>query len=421
MSRPKLVVVGNGMAGVRTLEELFKRAPDRYAITVFGSEPHPNYNRILLSPVLAGERTLEDIVLNDFAWYQDHAIELRTGCRVDAIDRSRRIIRDATGATTHYDRLLLATGSLPIMLPIPGRELEGVLAYRDIADTQAMLEASSRYRHAVVIGGGLLGLEAACGLTLRGMQVTVVHLAGWLMERQLDETAATLLRQSLEERGLAFRLGAKTTALEPAQSGRIGAVRLASGEAIAADLVVMAIGIRPNTALAEAAGLPCRQGVLVDDTLQTYDPRIYAVGECANHRGQAYGLVAPLFEQARVCADHLAGLGTLHYSGSVLATKLKVTGIDVFSAGNFQADPGTDELLFSDDETEIYRKLVVRQDKLIGACLYGDTDLGPWYQELIRLGVDISALRDVMMFDDPGQTSPAVPAPQRAAHAPAAT
>jgi nitrite reductase (NADH) large subunit len=401
MSTARLVVVGNGMAGIRTLEELLRRDAKRYAITVFGAEPHPNYNRILLSPVLAGERTLDEIVLNDFGWYEAHGIELRCGQKVVSIDRSRRLVFAENHEPTPYDRLLLATGSVPIVPPLPGSGLQGVLAYRDIADTQKMIAASTQFRRAVVIGGGLLGLEAACGLVRRGMEVTVVHLAPWLMERQLDRTAAGLLQESLEARGLRFRLSAKTEAFSEGDAGQVGSVVLADGEIIPAQLVVVAIGIRPNTALAESAGLYCDRGIVVSDTLQTFDPRIYAVGECVSHRGRSYGLVAPLFEQAQVCADHLAEGGVLRYGGSILSTKLKVTGIDVFSVGDFLGDAKTEEILLADRDTAVYRKLVLRDGKLIGACLFGDTEDSPWYLDLIRQQADVDSLRDELMFGRP--------------------
>ncbi len=341
MKKMKLVLVGNGMAGVRTLEDLLNIAPDLYDITVFGAEPHPNYNRILLSPVLAGEQTVQQIVLNPLSWYEEHGITLHCGKRVERIDRIKRRIIASDGTEAEYDRLLLATGSMPFILPVPGKELDGVVAYRDIADTEAMIDAASRYRHAVVVGGGLLGLEAANGLMQRGMQVTVVHIMPWLMERQLDEVAGGLLQKSLEARGIRFEIGAQTEALMSDDAGRVRAVRFKDGREIPADLVVMAAGIRPNTALAEAAGLHCGRGIVVNDTLQTVtDPRIYAVGECAAHRGIAYGLVAPLFEQGKVCATHLAHFGIGRYTGSQTSTKLKVTGIDLFSAGDFMGGAG---------------------------------------------------------------------------------
>ena len=401
MSKMKLVMVGNGMAGVRTLEELLRIAPDLYEITVFGAEPHPNYNRILLSPVLAGEQAVEQIILNPLSWYEDHGIRLHLGKSVEAIDRARRTVSAADATCERYDRLLLATGSNPVMLPIPGQDLAGVLSYRDIADTQAMIEAAGRGGRAVVIGGGLLGLEAANGLMLRGMQVTVVHLMPWLMERQLDSTAAAMLQHSLERRGLRFVTSAQTEALLGGSDGRVSGVRLRDGTELGADLVVMAVGIRPNTALAERAGLHCQRGIVVTDTLQTVtDPRVYSVGECVSHRGVAYGLVAPLFEQSKVCANHLANFGIGRYGGSQVSTKLKVTGIDLFSAGDFLGGDGCEEITLSDPTAGVYKKLVIRDDRLVGACLYGDTVDGNWYFKLLREARNVADLRDHLMFGE---------------------
>ena len=401
MRKMKLVLVGNGMAGVRTLEELLKIAPDLYDVTVFGAEPHPNYNRILLSPVLAGEQTLDEIVLNPLSWYEEHGIDLHLGKKVVDVDRRRRIVRAADGTEAEYDRLLLATGSNPFILPVPGKDLEGVIAYRDIADTDAMIDATSKYKHAVVIGGGLLGLEAANGLMLRGMQVSVVHLMPWLMERQLDDAAAKLLQKSLEDRGLKFLMGAQTQALIGGKDGRVMAVQFKNGSEIPADLVVMAAGIRPNTELAEKIGIHCHRGIVVTDTMQTItDPRVYSVGECASHRGVAYGLVAPLFEQGKVCATHLAQFGIGRYTGSQVSTKLKVTGIDLFSAGNFTGGQDCEEIVMSDPYGGVYKKLVIRDDKLVGACLYGDTVDGAWYFKLLREGRSVSDIRDKLMFGE---------------------
>jgi nitrite reductase (NADH) large subunit len=397
--KPKLVMVGNGMAGVRTLEEMLRIAPDLYDITVFGAEPHPNYNRILLSPVLAGEQTVAQIILNPRSWYEEHNIELHLGKKVVEVDRARRVVRTSDGIAARYDRLLLATGSHPIALPVEGADLAGVVAYRDIADTEAMIDAAARYHNAVVIGGGLLGLEAANGLMLRGMNVTVVHLVPTLMERQLDETAARMLQASLERRGLQFRTGARTERLVGDPQGRVSAVQLFSGEQLPAELVVMAVGIRANTELAERMGLHCHRGVVVSDTLQTVtDPRIYAVGECASHRGVSYGLVAPLFEQAKVCATHLARFGIGRYTGSQVSTKLKVTGIDLFSAGDFHGSADTEEIVLSDPVGGVYKKLVIRGDRLVGACLYGDTVDGAWYFSLLREGRKIGHIRENLMF-----------------------
>ena len=405
MKRLKLVLVGNGMAGVRTIEELLKLAPDMYDITVFGAEPHPNYNRILLSPVLAGEQTIDEIVLNGWDWYADHGITLHAGRKVTEVDRIGRLVRavgpDGEVVETTYDRLLLCTGSNPFILPVPGKDLKGVIGYRDIADTDYMIETARTHRHAVVIGGGLLGLEAANGLMLRGMQVTVVHNSGCLMDRQLDTVAGGLLRQSLEGRGLSFRLAAQTQELVDDGAGRVKAVRFKEGPEVPADLVVMAVGIRPNTALAESMRLHCNRGIVVNDTLQTVtDPRVYSVGECAAHRGIAYGLVAPLFEQAKVAANHLAQWGIGRYQGSLTSTKLKVTGIDLFSAGNFQGGEGTEEIVMSDPFGGVYKKLVLKDDKLIGACLYGDTSDGSWYFKLLRDGRSIADIREKLMFGE---------------------
>lgn len=420
--RKRLVVIGNGMAGVRTLEELLKVAPDRYDITVFGAEPHPNYNRIMLSPVLAGEQTVDDIVLNPVAWYEQHGIRLHRGKTVTAVDRQRRIVTADDGTEAPYDRLLMATGSQPFVPPVPGHDLPGVVTYRDIADTQAMIEASRIHRHAVVIGGGLLGLEAANGLNQRGMDVTVLHLGAWLLERQLDSEAARLLQASLAARGLKFVLQAQTAACHANAQGRVGAIALQDGRTLPADLVVMAAGIRPEVRLASRMGLQCQRGILVSDTLQTLtDPRIYAVGECANHRGTAYGLVAPLYEQAVVCANHLADIGIGRYLGSQVSTQLKVTGIHLFSAGDFMGGPDTQNIVLRDPLRGVYKKLVLRGDTLVGACLYGDTQDGPTYFSLIRQGASVAAQRDTLMFGPrPASPAPHTRAQPTSAPAPAA-
>ena len=394
--RKKLVLVGNGMAGMRAVEELLALAPDLYDVTVFGSEPHGNYNRILLSPVLAAEKTIADIMLNPRDWYEEHGITLHAGDTVTRIDRARRRVVTASGFESPYDRLILATGSTPVVLPLPGKDLPGVLSYRDIADVDRMIDAAQSYRHAVVIGGGLLGLEAAYGLQKRGMDVTVVHVLPTLMERQLDPAAAALLRASLEQRGLTFHMPAQTSAL--VGEGRVQAVRFADGTELPADLVVMAVGIRPNVALAKASGIACERGVLVNDTMQTYDPRIYAVGECVQHRGACYGLVAPLFEQAKVVANHLAEFGIGRYAGSQTSTKLKVTGIDLFSAGDFTGGADTEELLFQDAARGVYKKIVVKDNRITGAVLYGDTVDGSWYFQLLRDGTPIADFRDNLLF-----------------------
>ncbi len=402
MQKMKLVMIGNGMAGVRTLEELLKIAPDHYEITVFGAEPHANYNRILLSPVLAGEMTLKEIMLNDLDWYAANNITLHLNKTIVKIDRVAKKVIAVDGTEAEYDRLLLATGSNPFILPVPGVKLEGVISYRDIHDTNAMIDAASRYKNAVVIGGGLLGLEAANGLKLRGMSVTVVHLMEWLMERQLDRTAAGMLQQSLEAKGLQFMLKTQTAEIvgdrDDGKAGRVKSVRFKDGSELVADLVVMAVGIRPNTQLAESAGLYCNRGVVVSDTMQTYDPRIYAVGECVAHRGIAYGLVAPLFEMAKVCANHLAQFGIGRYQGSVISTKLKVTGVDLFSAGDFSGGADTEDIVLHDSVGGVYKRLVLRDNRVIGSVLYGDTVDGAYYFQLLRDRQDIHEVRDHLMF-----------------------
>ncbi len=397
-ARERLVVIGNGMAGVRAVEEILKLDPARYAITVIGDEPYGNYNRILLSPVLAGENTIDDIMLNTPEWYAENGIELIKGVAATRINRPRRQVELADGRSVPYDKLIIATGSKPFILPVPGNDLEGVIGFRDIADVETMLDAARQYEKAVVIGGGLLGLEAANGLMKNGMDVTVVHLMETLMERQLDATAGNMLRASLEERGMKFVMPAKTTELLGDETGRVRAVKLEDGTEIEADLVVMAAGIVPNIQLAKEAGLHCERGIVVNDFLMTFDPRIFAVGECVQHRGVCYGLVAPLYEQARVLANHLAGTGWMTYEGSVTSTKLKVTGIDLFSAGDFLGGDGTEELVMLDEKGGIYKKLVIRDDRIIGAVLYGDTVDGTWYFQLMKDGTDISDIRSKLLF-----------------------
>ncbi|AOZ09571.1 NAD(P)/FAD-dependent oxidoreductase [Cupriavidus malaysiensis] len=395
-AKPRLVVVGNGMAGMRTVEELLRLAPDLYDITVFGAEPHGNYNRILLSPLLAGEKTVDDIMLNTPEWYAQHGIELLAGDPVVAIDRPRRLVRAESGRAVRYDRLLLATGSKPFILPVPGHQLEGVIAFRDIHDVEQMLAAARRHRHAVVIGGGLLGLEAANGLLRQGMEVTVVHATDSLMERQLDKPASALLKQALERRGLRFLLDARTSGILGEE--RVTGVCFQDGSQIPADLVVMTAGVRPNTALAQSAGLRCERAILVDDTLQTYDPRIYAVGECVQHRNATFGLVAPIWDQARVCAAHLAGAGHRRYIQQATATKLKVTGVDLYSAGDFLGGEASEDLVLRDPRRGVYKRLVLEDGCLVGAVLYGDVQDGPWYFDLIQRRASVGAMRQRLLF-----------------------
>jgi len=394
--KEKLVLVGNGMAGVRTIEELLKIAPDMYDITVFGAEPYGNYNRILLSPVLAGEKTIDDIMLNTLEWYEENNIKLHVGKTVVDVDRkSRKVITD-DGTEESYDRLLLATGSNPFIIPVPGHELPGVIGFRDIKDVDTMLDTAKSRKHAVVIGGGLLGLEAANGLKIQGMDVTVVHLTDTLMERQMDEVSGRMLQQSLEDKGLQFLMATQTEAILGDE--QVKAVRFKDGLEISADIVVMAAGIRPNIELAEKIGLHCERGIVVNDTMQTFDPKIYSVGECVQHRGETYGLVAPLFEQGKVCANHLAKYGIGRYEGSVTSTKLKVTGIDLFSAGDFIGDDSTEDIIMKDVANGVYKKVVLKDNKIHGAVMYGDTVDGAWYFQMLRDGTDVSDIRDHLMF-----------------------
>ncbi|WP_109109720.1 nitrite reductase large subunit NirB [Azospirillum sp. TSO35-2] len=395
-AKERLVVVGNGMAGMKTVEELLAKAPGRYEITVFGAEPHPNYNRIMLSPVLAGEKTFDQIVLNSREWYDANGITLLTGEPVEGIDRAAKTVVSQSGRVVSYDRLLLATGSMPFIIPVPGATLPGVIGFRDLADVDAMLEAAARGGRAVVIGGGLLGLEAANGLRVKGMDVTVIHLMPTLMERQLDPSAGTLLQRELERRGIEVLTGADTA--EILGDERVTAVRLKDGRELPADIVVMAVGIRPNMALGKLAGLDCGRGIRVDDQMRTSDPSIFAVGECVEHRGVTWGLVAPLFEMAKVLADRLAGGEGGAYTGSVTSTKLKVTGVDVFSAGDFSGGEGTEDIVFRDAARGVYKRLVLKDGKLLGAVLYGDTKDGAWYFSLLKDGADVSAERETMIF-----------------------
>ena len=399
LPRRRLVVVGNGMAAMRVVEELVQMAPEVYDITVFGAEPHGNYNRIMLSPLLAGEKQREELFLHTPEWYRKHGVTLHMGDPVTGIDRRRRTVSSQSGRSVSYDRLLLATGSTAVVLPVPGCDLPGVVTFRDLKDVDTMLEAARTHRRAAVIGGGLLGLEAANGLARQGMDVTVVHLSEWLMERQLDEAAASLLKASLESRGLKFLLATRTAAVTGTE--RATGLKFADGTELPADLVVMTAGVRPNITLAKQVGLRCERGILVTDTLQTWDPHIYAVGECVQHRNQTFGLVAPLWEQARVCAAHLAGFGARTYRSSISATQLKVTGIDLYSAGDFQGEEGTETLVLRDPARGVYKRLVLQGDKVRGAVLYGDTRDGAWYFDLIRKGSSVRGLRDQLLFGPP--------------------
>ncbi len=391
----KLVVIGAGMASGRALEELFERAPGAYDVTLFGAEPRGNYNRIMLSPVLSGEKTYDEIITHDADWYAEHGVDCRFGEAVTGINRERKVVVSANGETP-YDKLIIATGSAPFIIPVPGKDLPGVMAYRDLDDTNAMIEAAETPgAKAVVIGGGLLGLEAAAGLKARGMDVTVLHLMDHLMERQLDPAAGYLLKKELEGRGINVRLNASTKAILGEE--KVDAVLLEDGGVIEADIVVMAVGIRPETRLATDAGLAVGRGVHVDDQMRTSDAEIFAVGECVEHSETVYGLVAPLYEMAKVLAQTLAG-ETAAYQGSTTSTKLKVTGVDLFSAGDFAEAEDREEIVLRDAAQGVYKRLVLQDNKIIGAVMYGDTADGGWFFGELKEGADISEMRDTLIF-----------------------
>jgi len=393
MSEP-LIVIGNGMAAARLVDELGKSALGRYAIAVIGEEPRLAYNRVLLSALLAEEVGFSDIELKPARWWRDRGVTLRYGVRATAIDPSARRIALADGTRLPFSKLVLATGSLPMRLPTPGMELPGVLTFRDIDDVNTI--AASKGARVVVVGGGLLGLEAAYGLAKARAQVTVVHLMDRLMERQLDARAAAMLKRAVESKGITVRLEAQTARV--LGKTRVEGVELSDGSVIAADAVVVAVGIRPSIELARAAGIEVNRGIVVDDHLETSVPGIHAIGECAEHRGSCYGLVEPGYEQAQVLARWLAGRDA-SYAGSVLATNLKVSGVNVFSAGDFLgATKGADEIVLSDPGVGVYKKLVVADDSLIGDVLFGDTVDAPWYLDLIRSGAPIGTLRDDLVF-----------------------
>ncbi len=394
----KLIVVGNGMAGIRTVEELHALAPDAYDITVVSSEKCGAYNRIMLSPVLAGERKFDDIVTHPESWYAERGITLLAGFTVTGVRRQQREVLLDDGRVLHYDRLLLATGSVPFIVPLPGHQHPDVVGFRDIQDVSRMVAAAAHKKRVAVIGGGLLGLEAANGLLRQGMDVTVIHEAPCLLNRQLDAEAAGFLKESLLARGLKFRLGAQTAQIVHSEDGtRIDKLRFQDGSELPTDMVVMAVGIRPNVSLARKIGLQVDKAILVNDTLQTFDPCIYAVGECVQHRGALFGLVAPLFEQARVCANHLAGMGVSRFVQRATATTLKVSGVSLYSAGDF-TDADAESLILRDPVGGVYKRLLIKNDRVIGSVLYGDTNDSSWYFDLIREQSDVASMRESLLF-----------------------
>lgn len=392
----KLVIIGNGMAPGRMLEELFEKAPGRYQVTIFNAEPRVNYDRIMLSPVLSGEKTYEDIIIHGDGWYIQHGITLYKGHRIVNIDRAAKTVTSDQGVTESYDKLVIATGSVPFIIPVPGKDMPGVITYRDLDDVDAMLLAAQSRAKAVVIGGGLLGLEAAAGLAMRGMDVTVLHVMPTLMERQLDPAAGYLLQKAMEDRGIKVITKANTKQI--VGTDKVEGIELDNGTIIPASLVVMAVGIRPNAGLAKEAGLAVNRGIVVDAGMQTSDGDILSVGECAEVDGMVYGLVAPLYEMARVAAAHLAGDTTPAFVHADTPTKLKVTGINLFSIGDFADGDDREEIVLRDATAGIYKRVILKDNRIIGTVLYGETSDGAWFNDLKKKGVDISAMRDTLIF-----------------------
>lgn len=392
MKKQKLVLIGNGMAGVRAVEEVLKLDPDRFEVTVFGSEPHPNYNRIQLSKVLQGDTDIADITLNSWEWYEENGILLYPGETVDSIDTVQQTISTDKDRKVSYDKLIMATGSVPFMLPLPGADKEGVTAFRNIQDCERMIDASVNYKKAVVIGGGLLGLEAARGLLNLGMEVDVVHISDTLMERQLDHTAGKMLQKELEKQGMNFLLNKQSA--EIIGNNRVEGLKFKDGEVVPADLVVMAVGIKPNMMLAKENGIPVNRGILVNDHLETEIPNVFAVGECAEHRELVYGLVAPLYQQGQEMAKRICGIEGDGYQGTILSTQLKVSGVDVFSAGTIVEEENTKSVTLFDDWRGVYKKVLVNDGKITGAVLFGDTKEGTRLLSLINKQAPIEEYMD---------------------------
>ena len=402
--KTRLAIIGNGMAPGRMLEHLLEADPERYRITIFNAEPRVNYDRIMLSPVLSGEKAYEQIIIHGDGWYVDHGITLYKGHRIIAIDRETKTVMSDQGVIEAYDRLVIATGSLPFVIPVPGKDLAGVLSYRDLDDVQAMLLAAQSRDRAVIIGGGLLGLEAAAGLAARGMPVTVLHVGESIMDRQLDPAAGHLLKRALEQRGIEVITRANTVRIVGA--ARAEGVELDDGRVIPASLVVMAVGIRPNVTLARDSGLAVNRGIVVDDGMRTSDPSIYSLGECAEVGGRTYGLVAPLYQMARVCAKRLLDQDDGGFVHGDTPTKLKVTGVDVYSVGDFADGEDREEIVLRDAAAGVYKRLIVRDNRIIGAVLFGDTGDGPWFGDLQKQQVDIADIRETVIFGQAFQGGP---------------
>ena len=393
----KLVVIGAGMASGRMLEHLISGDPQAYDITLFNAEPRGNYNRLMLSPVLSGEKTYADIVTHDDDWYAENNVTTRFGEKVVAVDRDRKVVIGEKGEVA-YDKLVFATGSNPFMIPLPGHDLPGVIAYRDLEDTQSMIDLGAKPgARAVVIGGGLLGLEAAAGMAARGVDVTVVHIMGHLMERQLDESAGFLLRRSLMDKGIKVLCSANSKEIVAGDDGRVRALMLDDGTELPCDLLVMAVGIRPNVALAQDSGLAVGKGVHVDDQMVTSDADILALGECVEHDGALFGLVAPLYDQAKVLAHTLLGIED-RFVNKEVSTKLKVTGCDLFSAGDFADAENREDIVFRDPARGVYKRLVLEGNRIVGAVMYGDTGDGAWFYSHIKDATDVSEMRETLIF-----------------------
>ena len=390
-----LIIIGAGMATGRAIEHLVENAPDAFNITLFNAEPRGNYNRIMLSPVLAGDKTYEEIITHDDAWYAEHGVTCRFGERVAKIDRAAKTVTAANGDVLPYDKLIFGTGSNPFMIPLPGHDLEGVIAYRDLEDTERMM-AMGPDNKVVVIGGGLLGLEAAAGMAARGGNVTVVHIMGHLMERQLDEAAGYLLRKALIDKGITVKCAANSKEIL-GENGKVRALLLDDGTELPCDLLVMAVGIRPNIGLAQEAGLAVGRGIHVDDQMITSDADVLAVGECVEHDGALFGLVAPLYDQAVVAAQTLLAQDA-KFVQKEISTKLKVTGCDLFSAGNFADGDGREDIVFRDPARGVYRRLVIEDNAVIGAVMYGDTADSNWFFSLIKDKTDIAEMRETLIF-----------------------
>ncbi|PCJ08772.1 MAG: nitrite reductase large subunit [Rhodobacteraceae bacterium] len=391
----KLVIIGAGMASGRVIEHLRDADPDAYDITLFNAEPRGNYNRIMLSPVLSGDKTYQEIVIHDADWYEENGVTCRFGEKIASVDTAAKTVTAENGDVLAYDKLLFGTGSNPFIIPLPGHDLDGVIAYRDLEDTEKMMDLGDGHK-AVVIGGGLLGLEAAAGMAARGVDVTVIHIMGHLMERQLDEAAGYLLRRALIDKGITVKCLANSKEIL-GENGRVRALLLDDGTELPCDLLLMAVGIRPNTGLAKDSGLAVGRGIHVDDQLLTSNPDVLAVGECVEHNGALFGLVAPLYEQAKVVAKTLLGEAAAFVPKEV-STKLKVTGCDLFSAGDFAEGETREDIIFRDPARGVYKRLVIENDTLVGAVMYGDTDDGSWFYGLIKDGSDISEMRDTLIF-----------------------